>query len=197
MNTLTKSVLVIFSVLTLLASGNAQSPEPTALRRFNIRFLRGRFVVGPATNPDLQCRRTFFSPVQPSTVRVAIASVTNDGVKTIPTEADIAEFEQVDGTGLFRAGEAEVRIILRGPVFRGRYVYIVVSDGTNIITEISNRRLFRRFFRRRVIRFIRRFGVTNIRNLARNRKCLRMLPRKFIFPAPVVPSPEMEIPEAS
>ncbi len=200
-------VLLLICVLTLLASANASKGRrlrkrpnrmPTELRKFNVTFLRGTFAFGPSTNAELLCRNNFFNSIPPSTVQVAIASINNASVKTTPSADAIATFQQVNGTGLFRNGEDEIRIIARGPVFRGRYVYIVSFDGASISAEISNVRLFNRIFRRRVIRFIRRFRMGRVRNLLRNRTCRRMLTRKFMFPAtapaPMEPTPAPQDP---
>ena len=188
-------VVLLLCVLTLLASADARNARkrlnrmPTELRKFNITFLRGGFAFGPTTIAELQCQNTFFNPVLPSTVQVAIASIDNANMKTTPSADTIATFQQVNGTGLFRNGDAEVRIIARGPVFRGRYVFVVLFNGADISTKTSNVRLFNRVFRRRVIRFIRRFRMGKVRNLLRNRKCRSMLTRKFMFPA-MMPAPE-------
>ncbi len=181
-------VLILLYVLSLLASANAGNGRkrpnrmPTELRKFNITFLRGTFAFGPSTQADVQCENAFNNPILPSTLQVAFAAINNTGQKTAPGADTIITLQQINGTGLLRNEGNEVRIIARGPVFRGRYVFIVFFDGTDMSAIVSNRRFFNRFFKRRVIRFIRRFRIRRVRNLLRNRSCRRILTRKFIFP---------------
>ena len=158
---------------------------PVALRRFNIRFLRGTYRVGLTTKGNLRCQNTFFKPVRPSTLQVAAAIVNRNGGKSFTSPIML---QQQGSSGVFRNGNAQVKIVARGPIFRRRYLFVVIFNGTDFLTVITNVRVFNRFFRRRVFRFIRIFGYRRVRDVSRNRRCRRRLPRRFRFPE-AAPSP--------
>ena len=187
MNNSSRLVLLLH-VLALLVSANAMQRTqrmPVALRTFNIRFLRGTYAGGLTTDASLQCLNIFFRPVRPSTLQTAAAIVNRNGGKSF---ASPIMLQQQGSSGVFRNGNAQVKIVARGPIFRRRYLFVVIFNGTDFLTVISNVRVFNRLFRNRVRKFITTFSNKRVRDVSRNRRCRRRLPRRFRFPK-VTPSP--------
>ncbi len=180
-------------LLALFASVNARklhkrtNQMPTALKKFDITFLRGKYSFGPSTFPKAKCGNGFIRPIPPSTVQQVFGAVDKSRKLIVPTEDTILTLQQVNGTGLLRNGDIEIKIMARGPIYHGHYVFVVFFDGKHITAITNNKRLFNWFFKRRVTRFIRRFTTEKPQNLLKNRKCFRMLTSEFTFPTRAQP----------
>ena len=176
------TILFIPILVLLFVSSSATKREPRPLKKLDIRFLKGDFVVGPTTKTSPKCQITFLKPVLPKTILQAAATVELDGKLASTPSGTANEFTQVNSSGLFRLGGFEVKIVDRGPVVFGSYLYIVLYDGTDFTTEISHLKLFNWFYKYFVIKFIKSFHVPTVNNPSKNRKCLRKLPKTFEFP---------------
>jgi len=117
---------------------------PTALPRLNIKYLGGSFVVGPSSKTEPMCQITYLNPVKPDIIEQTASAVELDGTSNFARPGQFNTFKQIGGTGEFRLQGAPfvLKIIKAGPVVNGSYLFIVLFDGTNYTTEISNVFLF-------------------------------------------------------
>lgn len=178
-----------FALQCTLATKPKRTPKP--LRRINTKFLNGGFFVGLTTKKSPKCQITFLKPGAGKKLMQTAAIVDDNGMARPPFPRPNV-FTQVGRKGLFKLGPFELFIIKRGPVLKGRYLFIVLFEPSTgkFTVEISNLFIFNKFFKRRTARFIKSFGVKKLNNLARDRRCLRMLPRRFQFPAAPMPMPK-------
>lgn len=148
-------LLYVFSFVVSLVSGTRKTRsvrKPVTVPRLNRRYLDGSFVVGPTSKGgDLRCQITFLKPAAGSEkilLQTAHAIKAKDGRwrRNIAPAGFANKFKQVGRTGAFKLQDVPVdvtvSIIKTGPVKFGKFVYIVLYDGKNYTTEISDLFLF-------------------------------------------------------